>query len=413
MATTLSPPRGPDRATAGTAAALILVAINLRLAIAAVPPVLAEIRHSTGLSSAGGGVLTAIPVFCFGIVALLSPRLIRRLGMRPLLLVVLAMVLAGVAVRLLSGVPALLLGTAVVGGAIAVGNVVVPSLIRRDFFERRVAMTAWYSVALALGGGVSAGLTVPLEHLTGWGWRPTVALWGIVAALGLLVWLPHARREPATAPGAELAVTGGLWRDRLAWCVTAFMGLQSLGFYSTLSWVPTILENHGVSAGQAGWLLSFSTLPSVIGALGTPALERRAARPGWLVGAAVALCAGAYVGLAVAPAHDTYVWMTLLGLGQGVSLALGLGYIVARAGNSHQAAHLSTMAQSAGYMVASAGPFLLGALHGLTGHWTVPLGLLLLVLVPLGAAGLVASRPGHVMSAAKMPPAGIEPASRA
>jgi CP family cyanate transporter-like MFS transporter len=312
-------------------------------------------------------------------------------------------VIAGAALRLLAPVAVLLAGTAIIGAAIAIGNVLVPSLIKRDFASQRVAMTALYSVALFIGGGLSAGLTVPLEHLLGLSWRVTVALWALLALLALAVWLPHARAESAreadgaTAPLAEVA---GLWQDRLAWCVTLFMGLQSLGYYATLSWIPTILEDHGVAAGTAGWLLSYSTLPGMLAALGTPLLERRLARPGLLVIAAVGLCAGGYLGLLAAPATGTYAWMTLLGLGQGVALSLALGYITARAGDGHVAAHLSTMAQSIGYMLAAGGPFLLGALHGWTGGWTVPLCLLLGLLIPLLGAGLVASRPRYVLAPA-------------
>ncbi len=393
------------KSSRSSAAALLFVALNLRLTIAAIPPVLAQVRASTGLSSAGGGVLSAIPVFCFGAFALLAPRLIRRFGMAPLVALVLVAVTAGCALRLATPVFTLLLGTALVGAAIAVGNVLVPSLIKADFAPQRVAMTALYSMALFIGGGLSAGLTVPLEHLTGLGWRATVALWALLAVAALAVWLFQVR---AAGPGVDaddgfstepLGRVQGLWRDRLAWCVTLFMGLQSLGYYATLSWIPTILEDHGVSAGTAGWLLSYSTLPGLLAALGTPALERRRGRPGALVLAAVGLCGGGYMGLLLAPASGTYVWMTLLGLGQGVALSLALGYITARAVDRHHAAYLSTMAQGVGYMLAAGGPFLLGALHGWTGGWTVPLCLLLGLLIPLMGAGLAASRPRYVLAA--------------
>ena len=385
------------------APALLLVALNLRLAIAAVPPVLTQIRHSTGLGSAGGGLLTALPVFCFGAFALATPKLIRRFGMRPLLSLVLVAILAGTAVRLVTPLVALFVGTAIIGSGIAVGNVVVPSLLRRDFADRRVMMTALYSLALFIGGALSAGLTVPLEHVTGLSWRVTVALWGVAGLLAFAIWAPHALRERKREDRADVAddklgSVSGLWRDPLAWCVTLFMGLQSLSYYSTLSWIPTLLEDHGLGAGKAGWLLSFSMFPGMLAALSTPALERRARRPAVLVVVAVAFCGGAYAGLLAAPASATYAWMTMLGLGQGVSLSLALGYIVARAPDSHHAAHLSTMAQSVGYMLAAAGPFMLGALHGATGGWTLPMLVLIVLLAPLLIAGLVASQDRHVLA---------------
>ncbi|WP_249011042.1 MFS transporter [Conexibacter sp. DBS9H8] len=390
------------RSQRASAAALVLVAINLRLAIAAVPPVLGEIRRSTGLGAAASGLLTAIPVFCFGVCALASPRLIRRLGRGPTLSLVLGGLAAGCLVRLLTPTAALFAGTAIIGAAIAVGNVVVPSVIKADFPDARVLMTAFYSVALFIGGGVAAGLTVPLQHLLDVGWRVAVALWVLVALVGLALWLPHAadgRGEPdgAPAPAAGGLGIGGLWRDLTAWAVTAFMGLQSLGYYATLSWIPTILESHGVSATTAGWLLSFSTLPGMLTALATPLVERRMRRPGRLVLVATGLLGAGYVGLLTGPTGPAaYLVMTLLGLGQGVSLSLALGYIVARAPDARRAAGLSTMAQSVGYMLAGTGPFLLGALHGITGAWPVPIALLIVLLVPFTLAGRFAAAPRFV-----------------
>jgi CP family cyanate transporter-like MFS transporter len=286
-----------------------------------------------------------------------------------------------------------------IGGAVAVGNVVVPSLINRDFPSRRGLMTGLYSVALFIGGGLSAGLTVPLEHLTGLGWRGTIGLWALIAVLGLMIWVPRTRAErgPGKATSGTLSHVEGLWRDRVAWCVTLFMGLQALGYYAAVSWLPTILEDHGVSSGTAGWLLSYSTLPGMLAALATPWLERRVLGPSQLVVLSALLTGGGYAGLLASPASATYVWMTVLGLGQGMTLSLALGYIIARAPDGNHAAHLSTMAQSIGYMLAAVGPLLVGALHGETGSWMLPLLLLSALLLPLTLTGLVASRPRYVL----------------
>lgn len=383
---------------AGTA--LVVVALNLRIAIAAVSPVLTAIQGSTGLSSAGGGLLTAVPVVCFGAVALTAPGLIRRLGMNVLLGLTLLAVAVGSALRLVPSLAALFVGTAVVGAGIAVANVLLPGLIKRDFSGHSHLMTALYSMCLYVGAALSTGLTVPLEHATGMDWHQALALWGVPAVVGLVVWAPSMRREPnlSTASGEPPPNLRALWSDPVAWQVTIFMGLQSFGYYATLSWLPTLFETHHLSSTQAGWLLSFSSFPGMAAALLTPALARRLPRSALLVTASVTLSAAAYVGLLTAPVGGRYVWMLLLGFGQGVAISLALGYIVARAPDSHHAAHLSTMAQGVGYLIACTGPFLVGAIHGLTGGWRVPLLLLLAVLVPLLVAGLGASRPRHVLA---------------
>lgn len=381
------------------AAALIFVILNMRLAVAAIPPVVGQIESETGLSSAAAGVLTAVPVFCFGAVALLTPTLLRRRGMAPLLLLTLVVIVAGCAIRLDSALVALFAGTAVIGGGIAVANVLVPGLIKRDFASRTGIMVGLYSLGISLSGAISAGLTVPLEHLFGIGWRPAVAVWGIFAVFAALLWAPQARaEEPVRRGPAQPAVGRALWRDRLAWNVTLFMGLQSLAFYSMLSWLPTILEDNGMSQVAAGWTLSFSFFPAMVAALATPVIQRRIGwQPAGIV-AMVTLMAIAYVGLIADPGGAPYLWAALLGFGQGLSLTLALGFIVARAPDSHHAAHLSTMSQGVGYLVAAAGPFLVGALHAISGGWTPSLALLLANLIPVTVFGFVACREGHVLA---------------
>lgn len=390
-----------SRGRLAAAATLIFVALNLRMAIAAVPPVLTQIQRDTGLGSAGSGLLTAVPLFCFGAVAPSAPALVRRLRMGPVLGLTLAIVAIGCAIRLAPSLAALFIGTAVIGAGIAVANVLLPSLIKRDFADQAALMISLYAVSLFVGAAIPAGLTVPIEHATGIGWRPAVALWGVVALIALALWLPRARRaEPPAPPRAGSSPARDLRRDRLAWAVTIFMGLQSLGYYATLSWLPTILESHGMSDSKAGWMLSYAMFPGMAASLLTPTLQRRIGREDICVGLAVVFCGLGYLGLLAAADSGTYIWVTALGIGQGIAITLALSYIIARA-RDHHIAHLSTMAQSGGYLIASTGPFILGALHGLTSSWTLPLLVLVATLVPLGAAGLVAGRDGHVLADAE------------
>jgi len=394
---------GQPRRGGGARLAIVLLvaALNLRIAVAALPPVLDDIERDTGVSATVAGLLNTVPVVCFGLFALATPRLIRRLGMERLLLAAMIVITAGTVLRLLSPLVALFAGTAVIGAGIAVGNTVLPGLIKKDFPQRAGLMTGLYSVSLFLGAAVSAGLTVPLEHASGLGWRPVIALWAVPAILAAVVLAPYATaRSTAGRTSPPPARLKGLWSDRLAWMVTAFMGLQSLGYYSALAWIPTLLEAHHMPASQAGWLLSYSSFPGLGAALVTPILvSGRVRRARVLVVMAVALCACGYLGLAAAPVSLPYLWLTVLGLGQGISISLALGFIVARGRDAGQTAHLSTMAQSVGYLIASAGPFGLGALHDLTGGWTVPMLALTAMGIPLLLAGLGASANRHILSA--------------
>jgi MFS transporter, CP family, cyanate transporter len=383
--------------------------LNLRMSVAALSPVLDTVQRDLGLSSTVAGLLSTVPVVCFGLFALATPKLIGRFGMERLLVLAMVVITAGIALRVLPPIAALFAGTAVLGAGIAVGNVLVPSIIKQDFAGKTGLMTGLYSVMLFVGPAISAGFTVPIMHATGLGWRPTIALWGGVGVLAVVLLAPHAARRPRAARGAAGQRPKGLWKDPLAWMVTSFMGLQSLGYYSFVAWIPTLLQDRGMSAGQAGWMLSYSTFPGLAMALVTPLFIRGKPRRAAALVACSAVCCGiGYVGLASDPVPLAYLWLTFLGIGQGMSISLALGFIVARAPDVHHTAHLSTMAQSGGYLIASTGPVVLGVLYDVTGGWTVPMLALIVILVPMLIAGLGASRDRHILESGQ----GVTAASR-
>lgn len=388
------------------AAGLILVGLNLRIGVAEIGPVLGEIRTSLGLSAELVSLLTTIPVFAFGALAFFTPMLTRRIGMHRLLGIALVVLAAGIALRLHPSLVALFTGTVLVGAAIAIGNVVMPTAIKHDYAHRAGLMMGLYSTSLYVGAALASGLTAPLEPVFGGNWRAALSLWAIPAVVAFAVWLPQLRPSPgrlkasravedAPSDNAEppfRAILG----DRTALAVTAFMGLQSVGYYAMLTWVPTLLRDAGVDAGTAGWLLAYSAFPSILAALFAPALAAKM-RPTWLPVAVSTLLAGAaFLGLAVAPTTGAYAWMTLLGLGQGSALSLALTYIVWRSPDAHHTGHLSTMAQGFGYLLAGFGPIGIGALHTATGGWAVPLIVLGVLLVAQFIVGIGASRPVHV-----------------
>lgn len=407
---------GSGRRGAGVAG-LVLVAVNLRIAIAVVSPVLTQIQRSYGLSSVTAGLLTTDPVICFGLFALATPALIRRHGLDRLIVLTLAGLVAGMALRLAPGAPALFAGMTLVGASIGVINVALPSLVKRDFPDRVAVVTGLYVMALNAGAALAAGVTVPLEHGLATAWRPTIALWALPAAVALVVWAGVRRGgrpvAAARAPARPRWEVPALWHDRLAWAVTAFMGLQSLSYYAALAWIPTILEHAGLSASAAGAMLSISSVAAIVTSLMAPELARRTRRTALSIVVTVAACATGFAGLAADPAGPTALWMVVLGLGQGASLALALGMISLRSPDAEHTARLSMMAQSCGYLVASAGPVGLGVVHDLTRTWSVPLLVLVVLLLPELVAGVLAARPGHVLAGGTPGPPAAAPPSRA
>ena len=369
-------------------ASVVLVALNLRPAVVGVGPLLADIRADEALTATAAGVLTALPVLCFGVLAPVAPRLARQIGIERALLSALVVLALGCVVRALPGAVALFGGTVLIGAAIATGNVLMPALVKRDFAHRTGLMTAAYSASISVGGAMGAALTAPLADGLGLGWRAALGAWALWAVAAAVCWLPQLRRvarPPASAPPVT-----ALRRSAIAWQVTAFMGLQSLGFYATTSWLPAVFTDRGYPPATAGVLVATMSLTGIAGGMVAPVLAARSQRQRWL---AVLISGTTALGLAgmLVPGVEL-VACIVLGVGQGAALGLALTLMTVRAPDSAHAAQLSGMAQCLGYILAAAGPFAVGALHDLTGGWTVPLVALLVLMVPQAVVGALAGR---------------------
>jgi CP family cyanate transporter-like MFS transporter len=381
-------------------AGVVLVAINLRPAAASIGPLISRIQHDTGLQSGWASALTTLPVLCFGLLAPLAPVLAKRFGVRASIAGAMVTLLAGIAMRLLPGIAFLFLGTAIAGSAIAIGNVLLPVLVRRDGHRRTATVMAFYSTALIGFAALAAGVTVPLADALGGGWKGGLGIWAVPAAVAALAWSPCLlRRDRDTAPtdgvpppARERVPVSSLLRNPLAWQVTLFFALQSAGFYATLAWLPSIFESHGASQAHAGFLLSLAAGVGLVTGVTVPALAHRWADQRPLMVACCALTAAGLAGLVLSPMSAPYVWTVLLGLGQNAAFPLALMLIVGRAGDVPHTEALSTMTQSIGYVLGAFGPLAAGAIHGATGSWTPSLIVLLAIVVPELMLGLAASR---------------------
>ncbi|MBD5786913.1 MFS transporter [Cellulosimicrobium terreum] len=389
---------------AGTVLAIVLAALNLRPAVVAVSPLIGEIRASEGLSAAAAGLLTTLPVLCFGALAPFAPVLSRRFGLERTLFASLVLLCAGFAVRLVPTTTALFVGTVLVGCAIGLGNVLLPALVKRDFADRIGLMTGLYSMALAGGAALAAGLTLPVAQAAGLDWRGALAAWGLLAVAGAVVWAPRALRDDPRGPNPLPVAAGArpghapgrsVWRSPLAWAVTVFMGMQSLSFYAVNAWLPEVFVSLGRSPAAGGWMLALCNLCGIVGSFVTPVLAGRMARQRAIGIVLAALIATGLAGIALAPGA-ALLWVVLLGLGQGGGISLALTLMALRAPDVTRTSELSGMAQSAGYTLAACGPIGLGLVHDATASWTVPLLLLVTTAVVQGVAAWFAGRDVHV-----------------
>lgn len=373
---------------------LVLIAFNLRPLFSSLSVLLPEVIADTGLSTAGASLLTTLPVLCLGVFAPFAPRLAQRFGAERVLLAVLVLLAAGTALRGIESAPLLFVATLMAGAAIAVGNVLLPGLVKRDFSERAAMMTGLYTMALCGGAAAGAGLTQPIEQALG-SWSGALAAWAVPVLLVILVFAPLALASKPQAAHSGVRVVG-LWRDRLAWQVTLFMGLQSALAYCVFGWLAPILRERGFEPAAAGFIVSLSVMVQVVTCLLVPSFAVRCKDQRAINVALVAAATIALLGLMFAPKWTVLFWAALQGIGQGGLIAVALTVIVLRSPDSHVAAHLSGMAQGVGYVLAAIGPLLVGLVRSWTGSFDAAA--VLLVALGLGAAwtGIGAGRSLHV-----------------
>ena len=359
--------------------AVVLLALNLRIAIAGLAPLLPDVQADLGLGRGAAGLLTSLPVLCFGLLSAYAALLGRWIGMELALLLALLGIGVGSLIR--------------IGALGPVDDHRNGGHRRRDhgrqradaerrqagFPRREGVVTGLTTAALTAGPAVAAAVAAPLAYDAGLGWRGSLLVLGGFAAVAALPWLPRSRHRHA----APLRRSGGwaLLRSPVTWYVAGFMAMQSLLFYSMLAWLPTLLRDGGISAAGAGWALGLFNLLGIATALAVPALaaRRRDQRSLGLL-----ICAGwgaGLVGLHAAPSLYL-LWTVLTGLAQGAGIALALALIVIRARSPESSRDLSGVVQSVGYLVSAPGPVLVGVLRDVSGGWAAP-------MVALGVAAVL------------------------
>jgi len=378
-------------------AGILLIAINLRPALASVGPLIEDIRQATGLSNTMLGLLTTLPLLCFAVVSTLTPFFTKRFGIGGTLLGALVLLVIGIFIRSLDWVPALYLGTLFLGVAIAFGNVLLPGLTKRNFAKKPGFITSLYSSTMAVGASLAAGLSVPLANELKLGWQGSLRFWMFLALIAVVMWLPQLWRLKKFNPKRSyLEALKSMGKSTLAWKVALFMGLQSFTFYVILAWLPDILISRGYDAVFAGWMLSLSQVTGVLGSLLIPFLAGKRKDQRTIVTSLIIIEIIALLGFIFSAWGAVEFWIGLIGFVLGGTFGLALLFIVLRSKDAEGATELSGMAQSIGYLIAAVGPFIFGSLFDLTGNWELSLSLLIVCGVLKLFMGLGAGKPGHV-----------------
>ncbi|MCY8467276.1 CynX/NimT family MFS transporter [Bacillus atrophaeus] len=377
---------------------IILIGANLRAPLTSVGPLIASIRDNLGMSNALAGTLTTVPLLAFAFLSPFVPMLSRRFGTELVLMSSLFLLTVGILLRSLAGIGSLFAGTILLGLAIAVCNVLLPSFIKHRFSRNLGMMTGVYSVSMNLCGAIASGISIPVASLSGLGWKGALGCWSVLSLIAVLIWIPllKGREKPMKAAGAEPHHKSNLWRSQLAWNVTLFMGLQSLIFYTVIAWLPEILQQKGLSSSSAGWMLSlmqFSILPITFI---VPILAGRMKNQRILVTITGFLFVTGIAGVLYGSAVLIPLWVMMIGIAGGCAFSLAMMFFSLRTQNAHQAAALSGMAQSFGYLLAAIGPLVFGLLHDVTHSWTIPLFMLIVVSLLIFLFGMGAAKAEHI-----------------
>lgn len=367
---------------------IIFVAMNLRSPITSVGPLVGIISESLTLSGGQAGLITTIPLMAFAIISPLAPKLANKYTIERTIFGALIVLIIGMFLRTVPRLALLFLGTTLLGAAIAICNVLIPGLVKKEFPDRSGLVTGIYSVSMNLTGAIASGISISLVKKIGLDWNIALGLWSLLALTAFIFWLPQLKRHDKGIIEIKPEENSSIWRSSLAWSVTLFMGIQSFIFYVLVAWMPEMLVDKGLSTVQAGGMLSLLQMTLLPVTFIVPIIAEKRPNQKSFVWVAFLLFALGIIGLM--GDNMTIVTFSIMGIGVagGIAFSLSMMFFNLRTTSAKQAAELSGMAQSVGYLLAATGPFLFGFLHDVTKTWQSSLVILLVMTGVLLMVGL-------------------------
>ncbi|MEU8419634.1 MFS transporter [Micromonospora sp. NPDC048835] len=390
---------------AGRTAALlgiVLVALTLRQAVAAISPILDDIRVDIPISDIGVGLLGTLPPILLATSGFIAPRVARGLGLDGGIMLALLLMTLGHLVRAVApGFAVLLVGSVVALAGTGIGNVLLPPIVRRYFPDRVALLTAVYVCVVGVSTAVPAAVAAPVAERIGW--RFSLGIWSVTSVVALAPWLVVVARErrkrlsdDVAGGSSPPAVVRRLWRSRVALSITVVFSTSTICTYAAFAWLPEILGDvAGATPTEAGVLLAVTGIISVPGALIAPLLVARLRNVGWLIAAGIASFVLGYLGLLLAPVTLTLLWVLLIGSGS-ILFPVCLVLINVRTRSQGGTVALSGFAQGVAYALGALGPLLVGLLHDASGGWTLPLLFLLAVALVSTIPAITLARPAFV-----------------
>ena len=374
--------------------AILLLAINMRAPIIGFGAVAKLVQQDLGLTTKTIGLIGTIPVMAFASSSFVAPMLSRRIGLENTMILATSLLAIGIFVRVAHPqLGFLLAGTVLLSLAISLGNVLIPAVIKKYTPNHIGLVMGSYSMFLSVFAGFASGIAMWLVSLSSW--QFALGVWGWVSVAAVAAWLivAHLRlgqkisTHDAQVINQAVAEAGrpsrkSVWKIPMAWWISAFMGLQSLLYYTLASFLPSLLIDKGLSkaqAGNVGMVFQLVAFPSIL--LLTKWVSSQWNLRTLALLAAVGNLVGVF-GFGFLPLQGwVWVWSIASGFGCGVIFTLCMMIFTLKSKDSQQAAELSGMAQTVGYSIAITGPIVTGWLKDLSHTWTLSMGFLTILMV--------------------------------
>lgn len=371
---------------------VILVGANLRVPLTSAGALVSFIRDDFGISNALAGAITTLPLIAFALLSPFAPKIANKIGMERTIAISLALLIIGILIRSAGAIELLFTGTLLVGLGIAVGNVLIPGIIKMNFPFKIGLMTGLYAIVMNVFGALGSGLSIPIATSGSFGWRGSLVIWSGLALITLLIWLPQLMKKHDAKKKINNQKIGGMLRSPLAWKITVFMGAQSLIFYTLITWLPTILTANGYDIHLAGWGVFIFQFASIPFTFIIPVIADRMKNQVMLAFVSSGLILAGIIGLLAGLSELSILWVVFLGIGNGSAFSLSMMFFTLRTKDGYEAAELSGMAQSLGYLLAAVGPVLVGGLQDITGSWTLPLSMMALFAIVMLIMGVASGK---------------------
>ncbi|HFI0066503.1 TPA: MFS transporter [Streptococcus suis] len=361
-------------------AGIVMLGVVMRAPFTALPSILTDIATSLGVEVSSLGILTSIPLIMFALCSSLAPRLAAKFGMEKLMALVLMVMVLGSGIRVFN-LPLLFVGTVLVGATIAFINVLLPSLVAANFPKKIGFYTTIYITLMGVAATVAAMIAVPIVTATSW--QVFIYLITAIVFLAFLIWLPNVKNNHRFETKNQQQQTGSLWKNKAAIAFLIFGGLQSVLYYTEITWLPTISQSVGFTKAEAGLMAGIFNLTAIPMSMIIPAIlsrQTKEMRRNIMLGTSSATL----IGLALMTfLPSNFILWSILHIILSFSNAALFPYMMLgfslKTSNSQATAQLSGMVQTGGYLIAAFGPGLLGYSFPMFGSW-MPLILVLAVV---------------------------------